>query len=89
MRRKRKQSAQAVVEKVVPEGKRGSYVVTRSEIIDDGTITFSEDAWEPDSLEFVPLPEPRTIVVLTGLFKTPAGWRARKARLLRPEDQIH
>ena len=70
-----------VVEKVVTNGKHGPYAVGSSEEL--GLITFSLQApvWnETDH------PEGGSIVILSGITKKRAGWRANHGRFLRPSD---
>jgi len=73
----------AKVIKVVP-GKHGDYAVAVSEEV-EGPITFSLE--EPTWNEEGPSPTPGTFVILEDIRKKSGGWRAEKARLLRPEDQ--
>lgn len=62
---------------------KGSYAVTTSEGV-DGSVTFSlnKPIWAESEW-----PEPGTYVILTGVFKTRSGWRARKARLYGLRDE--
>ncbi|HJW97480.1 MAG TPA: hypothetical protein VJ485_04945 [archaeon] len=69
------------VDKIVRNGRHGPYAVASSDI---GPVTFSlerpvwlEEEW----------PERGIMVVLSDPRKKPAGWRAYKARFLRPDDQ--
>lgn len=75
------EAIEAVVEKIIPEGKHGAYAVARSQAL--GTITFSLDSnvWREESW-----PESGTIVVLTKVSKRFAGWRALNGRLFVPSD---
>lgn len=75
------ETVEAVVEKIIPEGKHGAYAVARSQTL--GPITFSLDSnvWGEESW-----PELGTIVVLTNITKRPAGWRARMGRTFVPSD---
>jgi hypothetical protein len=72
----------AIVQKVLPEGKHGPYAIAREANI--GLITFSLDkpVWEEHDR-----PGEGTFVILTGVHKKRAGWRALHARFFRPEDQ--
>lgn len=76
---------EAVVEKIVPTGKHGPYCVSRCEKLNDTVVTFSLDppVWTEEEW-----PEEGTYVVLTEVRKKRAGWRASKARFMRPEDKI-
>lgn len=72
----------AIVKGVVGDGKHGPYAVAISEDF-SMSITFSlnravwcEQGW----------PESGTIVVLSKLRKKKKGWRALKARYVKPED---
>lgn len=72
----------AVVQGVFPKGKHGPYAIASSKEV-KGRITFSlTEAWEED--EF---PEPGHFVILSGLTKKRAGWRAQHARFFKPEDE--
>ncbi len=75
---------EAVVDKIIPEGRHGPYCVSRCEKLDNIVVTFSlklpvwpEKTW----------PEPGTYVVLSEIRKKRAGWRAESARFMRPEDK--
>lgn len=71
----------AVVQDVC-NGKHGRYAVATSEAI-KGSITFSLDsAWKESEL-----PESGTFIVLNGLRKKKAGWRATSARFLNLSDE--
>lgn len=78
-------SVRAVVERVVPQGRHGPYMVTRS----DGearlniTVSLDKTVWQEQTL-----PEPGTYVILSQLSKKRAGWRAGSARLLQLSDEI-
>lgn len=78
-----KKSYQAVVDKIVKNGKHGPYVVARCKEFKD-CITFSLDpkVWKEDEW-----PEPGMCVVLTQLRKKRLGWFARFARLVMPCDE--
>ncbi len=77
------QGYQAVVEKIIPDGRNGPYAVARSKEI-KGTVTFSLDfeVWQEKQL-----PKPGTHVMLYGVIKKDAGWRAEKGRLFKPSDE--
>lgn len=74
---------QAVVEKIIQNGKHGPYVVARCEEL-DSIITFSLDrnVWQEDDL-----PDPGTMVVLSRVRKKRAGWRALVGRYVNPSDE--
>lgn len=71
-----------LVEKVVSGGNHGPFAVAKggSKL---GSITFSlnESVWEEEDW-----PEAGTYVLVSRLRKKRSGWRAMKARYLRPED---
>lgn len=73
---------EAVVEKVIPQGRHGPYAVARHK--DLGLITFSlnQNVWQESDQ-----PECGTIVVLGEIRRKPAGWRAMSARFFTPNDQ--
>ena len=75
---------QAIVQKVIADGRHGPYAVALS---DDGVrrnITFSlkSDVWQESSL-----PEQGSYVMLSLLQKKRAGWRAMSGRFLIPTDE--
>lgn len=61
-------------------GKHGTYYVARCEEL-DAWVTYDATAWDEDRE-----PQPGDIVVLEDLTMKRQGWRANKARFLRPED---
>jgi hypothetical protein len=73
----------AVVQKVIHDGKHGSYAIATTEEF-EGSITFSLEptVWleseEPEAGEFV---------LLSDLRKKRAGWRAKKGRYVSPSDE--
>lgn len=73
---------QAVVEKIIPKGRHGPYVVARCQ--DLGVVTFSLDppVWQEGDL-----PEPGMCVVLSKIRKKRAGWCAKSVRFVKPYDQ--
>lgn len=75
-------SYRAVVEKIIPDGRHGPYVVTRSDEV--GTITFALDkaVWQEEDR-----PEPGMHVVLSQLRRKRAGWRAYRGRFVTPSDE--
>jgi len=73
----------AIVQKVINNGKHGPFVVTKSENF-DSSITFS---LEPNVWLEETEPEPGEAVFLYRLRKKRAGWRAKKARYLKPCDE--
>lgn len=73
----------AVVQRVVRDGKHGSYAVATSDQI-EGSITFSlsSDVWkEKDE------PQAGFEVVLRDVRSKRAGWRAHYVRFVRPTDK--
>lgn len=73
----------AVVQKVVSEGKHGPFAVATSETV-EGSITFSlnKSVWHESDL-----PKEGTMVMLSGLRKKRAGWRAMSGRFYQPSDE--
>ena len=64
------------------EGPKGLYAITSTSQA-RGSVTFSlADAWDEDAP-----PEKGQRVVLEDLVRKGKGWRAKKARPLRPEDE--
>ncbi len=76
------QRAYVAVVQQVKKGHHGWYGIATANGI-SGSITFSLDApvWEEEER-----PEAGTHVVLSGLIHKRAGWRARKARYMTPDD---
>ena len=74
---------QAIVQKIVMEGRHGPYAVATS-ISVLGSITFSltKEVWGEEDR-----PEPGTFVILNKLRKKRAGWRAMNGRFVRPSDK--
>jgi hypothetical protein len=71
-----------VVEKVVKKGPHGSYAVAKLEGSGSVTFSLSGDTWGESSE-----PEKGVFVVIGELVRKRSGWRALKARYLRPEDE--
>lgn len=82
------ESVRAVVQ-AVAEGKHGPYAIVEVEGLGqtpspfDGSLTFSisEGVWSENVW-----PSAGEVVVLSQLRKKRAGWRAMKARFLKPSD---
>jgi len=72
---------QAIVEKVISNGRHGPYAVARSKGL---LITFSLDksVWQEDDW-----PDPGSCVILTKIRKKRAGWRASSGRFVKPSDE--
>jgi hypothetical protein len=70
------------VEKVVVDGRYGSYAVIRVEKL--GAITFS---LKPPVWNESDHPEQGMFVVLSEVRRKRAGWRAMKGRFMKPSDQ--
>ncbi len=64
-------------------GDHGYYAVAVSEKV-KGPITFA--LYKPTWNEEGPRPSPGTLVILEDIRRKPKGWRAEKAKCLRPED---
>lgn len=73
---------QAVVHKIIREGKHGSYAVASCADIDSITFSLSQDVWHESDW-----PEPGTCVLLSQIRKKRAGWRALCGRYVRPSDE--
>jgi hypothetical protein len=77
-----KKSFRAVVQKIA-NGHRGRYAVaTSGDILGSITFSLAYPCWQGDDD-----PEPGTVVILSGLRKKRAGWRALDARYLQPFDE--
>jgi len=74
---------EAVIQKVVNDGNHGPYAVATCEGL-KGSITFSleKPVWNEKDR-----PNRGDIVILDDIRKKRAGWRAQKARFLRPSDE--
>jgi hypothetical protein len=72
----------AIVQKVFQDGQHGPYAKASTKTL--GTITFS---LEPPVWEEKRFPEEGTYVILSGLTKKRAGWRADAGRFFRPSDE--
>lgn len=73
----------AVVQKVILQGKHGSFVVATSEEL-KGSVTFS---LEPTVWMEEEYPEEGVCVLLGKLRQKRAGWRAKTARFFKPSDE--
>mgnify|MGYP001596822070 FL=1 len=71
-----------VVEKIIFEGKHGPYIVASVEDIGLVTCSLDRDVWRE-----VRQPEPGTYIILSGLTKKRAGWRATQGRFMQPSDE--
>ena len=72
-----------VVQRIVSDGRHGPYAIAISEAI-GGSITFSleDNVWHEREA-----PECGVVVILSGLRKKRAGWRANHGRYLKPSDE--
>jgi len=71
---------------VIKTGPKGPYAVARSkdeDFTDSVTFSLGKDVWREEIN-----PDLGVYVVLTNLAKRHAGWRANKARLFKPSDQV-
>ena len=75
-------SYQAVVEKIIRNGRHGPYAVARSEEIGNVTFSLDPEVWREDDW-----PEPGMYVVLSQIRKKRAGWRAKHGRFIVPSDE--
>lgn len=75
-----------VVDKIVLLGKHGPYAVAKDPLL--GSVTFSllpgKGIWREDHL-----PEEGSEVILENFEKKRYGWRAMKARFVRPQDLVN
>lgn len=76
------QGYQAIVEKIIRNGKHGPYAVARSKEL--GSITFSLNSDVEREKDW---PEPGTYVMLSQVRKKRAGWRAQYWRFVEPSDE--
>lgn len=75
-------TVQAIVQKIVRDGKHGPYAVAKSEELGSVTFSLGEDVWSEKDM-----PEPGTFVLLSDLRKKRAGWRANSGRYVKPSDE--
>lgn len=75
-------NCQAIVQKIIHNGKHGPYAVAKSEELGSVTFSLGEDVWREKDL-----PEPGTFVLLSDLRKKRAGWRANSGRYVKPSDE--
>lgn len=78
------QPIKAVVQKVVPEGKHGPFIVLTAEGF-KGSITLSLEelrAWQGDNW-----PEQGEFIALKEVIQKRAGWRAKSGRYWNPSDE--
>ncbi len=73
----------AVVQKVIPEGEHGPFVVATSDQL-TGSVTFS---LEPSIWKEADWPEEGMYVILEKLRQKRAGWRAKAGRFFKPSDE--
>lgn len=64
------------------QGRQGPYAVAKSDVV-EGSITFS---LSPPTWSEGEQPEPAHFVVLSGIRRMSAGWRASRARFYGPAD---
>jgi hypothetical protein len=74
----------AIVQKVIAGGKHGPYAVALSDDPAPRNITF---ALTPSVWGNNPAPEPGTVVMLSGLVRKRAGWRATGSRHVTLADE--
>ena len=71
----------ATVEKIIPKGEHGPYMVTRSDGLGVVTLSLNQKCWKEKDW-----PETGTEVLLAGVFKKRQGWRAKSVRTVTPSD---
>lgn len=76
------QSYRAVVEKIIRYGRHGPYAVGRCTELGSVTFALNMPVWPEEEW-----PETGMYVVLTGIRKKRAGWRAQHGRFLKPSDE--
>lgn len=74
----------AIVQKIRPDGHHGPYAKATSDALPGMTITFllAPPVWKEKRF-----PDEGNYVVLSGLTKKRAGWRADFGRFLEPSDE--
>ncbi len=75
------QSVQAIVHKIVMDGKHGPYAVASNDELGSVTFALTDAVWPEDDH-----PELGEIVRLSKLRKKRAGWRSMEARRPRPSE---
>jgi len=71
-----------IIDRVIRGGQHGPYAVAKTKELGFVTFALAEPVWAEAQW-----PEPGTYVVLSGLTKKRAGWRASHGRFLRPSDE--
>ncbi len=74
----------AIVEKLVRDGKHGSYAVASHPELGQITFSLKPEVWSEKDW-----PERGTYVLLADVRKKRAGWRAMSGRFVRPSDNQH
>ncbi len=75
-------SYQAIVEKIILDGRHGPFAVASSKELGSVTFSLDQSVWEEADQ-----PEPGMFVVLSQIRKKRAGWRAKHGRFLTPSDE--
>ena len=75
-------SYQAIVEKIIRNGRHGPYAVAHSKELDSITFSLDRLVWQEDDW-----PEPGMYVMLTQVRRKRAGWRANRGRFVIPSDE--
>ncbi len=76
------ESYYAIVDSLDPKGKHGPYAIAKSESLGPISFSLKPSVWSENKW-----PELGTYVVLSGLTRKRAGWRAEQGRFLRPSDE--
>ena len=81
--RPQKDAVEAVVQKIVPDGKHGPYFVATSDRIRSGSVTcsLSPSVWKEDKW-----PEEGSVVIIGDITMKREGWRAGSGRFKRLAD---
>ncbi|MGD0328142.1 MAG: hypothetical protein ABSB00_00290 [Minisyncoccia bacterium] len=72
---------QAVVGKIIHNGKYGPYAVAHSQEMGSVTFSLNPEVWQEEDW-----PEPGMRVVLSQVREKSAGWRAKHARFTKPPE---
>ena len=75
------ESYNAIVQRIVLQGKHGPYAVASHERLGDITFSLIPPVWEETDL-----PEHGIVVVLSTVRRKRAGWRAYLGRFFQPSD---
>ncbi len=74
-------AVRGIIQKIDSDGKHGPYAIAMVESLGSVTFSLERRVWSEDDK-----PGPGEIVILSKLREKRAGWRAMRARYVRPSD---